>query len=627
MKRFWVALLVFITILLTHCGDGVVMPLGEDPLVEPGENATSIDAIGAAPACDLGTIGYPVMDRRAYTHVYRGRGFYTDGNHLGLDMDYPEGTPVYPIGPGIIRIYRPATGYGTLAIVVEHCARLGFEVTNGVGGLVHGQRFLTVYGHLRRTTGYNAGRSLAWQVGDRVTPYDVIGYVQRDSDNGDGAEHVHLGVRLQTMQDAITSDPTAWFRGYDSATSQRRWFADPARFYRELADQITLLDDPGAYVETPFPPPIVVHDGGTPTRDAAVSTDVILVSRDSGSSIIDASTPTIVDAGSPVMPPIDVPTSSPPPPPTSVDAGTPIVDVSIIRDTGPPDVGRREVCNGLDDDGNGLIDEIFLCSLGRQVELCPTSCGSLGYIQCEAPSCAPGIICHLFPERCTGGSDEDCDGLRDCADPDCTSDPICVIRDAGMSPVDTGVTTTPLDAGVMVPDVPVIPPIDVSLPPPPPDVPSPPPPVDAGTPIIDVPRTPADMGVSTGSVIRYEFRVLESAGWEATVPFRLRDRWWAMMRCDNTGTTLMEARSDGWYRCDLHARLSPFVGSFYSPIHSDWGDRGNLGTVGNSPDRCTPTDGVEWRITDLVSGAPIITGTSADIPCVAEGSQDRHRLP
>jgi hypothetical protein len=606
MKRWWIFLLLFCSFFLSHCGTGVVAPSGEDPSLKPGEEATQIDAVGVSPACELGTIGYPVMDRSAYTHIYNRRGFYTDGNHLGLDLGYPEGTPIYPIGPGIIRVYRPATGYGTLAIVIEHCSRLGFEARNGVGTIVHGQRFLTIYGHLRRTSGYNTGRTLNWQVGDRVTPYDVIGYIQRDSDNGDGAEHVHLGVRFQTMADAIANDPRACFRGYDGSPSQRRWFADPAEFYAELASQIRLLDDPDAYTETPFPRPTTPRDAGRVT-DAAVTTDILLVTADASTP------PPDVRLVSP-----DVMMTSPPPP---TDAGSPPVDIPMVHDVASVPTIRRESCNGVDDDGDGLIDEDFLCALGRQVDVCATSCGSVGYFLCEAPSCVPGMVCRSFPESCANGADEDCDGLRDCADPDCASAPACIPRDAGMMTPDI-VTPSPIDAGSPIIDVYAPPSIDVSLAPS--DVPSV---IDVAMALPDAPRSPVDMGSASGSVIRYEFRVLDSAGWEATAPFRLRDRWWAMSRCNNTGTTFMETRADGWYRCDLSVRLTPFVGSFYSPLHPDWGDRGNLGTVGNSPDRCTPTDGVEWRITDLVSGLSIFTGTSAELPCVAEGSQDRHRLP
>lgn len=609
MQRWWIFLLLFCSLFLSHCGTGAVTPSGEDPTTGPGEgeNETIVDPIGAAPACEAGTIGYPVMDRRAYTHIYRNRGFYADGNHLGLDLGYPEGTPIYPIAPGVIRVYRPASGYGTLVVVIEHCTRLGFQATNGVGTFVHGQRFLTIYGHLRRTSGYGTGRTLAWQVGSRVTPYDIVGYIQRDSDNGDGAEHVHLGVRLQTMSEAMAADPAAWFRGYDSASSsQRRWFADPARFYRELADQILQLDDPGAYAETPFPPP-PARDAGVALRDAmSVTTDVLLASRDSGLGVpVDAEAPAPADAESPRPPAPDVP----PVPPPAVDAGVPTIDVSMAVDAGPPP-RPRESCNGLDDDGDGFIDEDFLCPLGRHVDLCATSCGSIGFLACEAPSCQPGTICHLFPENCSNGGDDDCDGLHDCADPDCRAETSCLVRDAGVTMADLSVppladASTSTDISVFVP---------------------PPSPVDAGV-MADTPSSSADVGSATGSVIRYEFRVLESAGWGATAPYRLRDRWWTMSRCDNTGTTTMEPRADGWYRCDLHARLSPFVGSFYSPLHPDWGDRGNLGTVGNSPDRCTPTEGVEWRITDLTTSRAIFSGTSAELPCVAEGTQDRHRLP
>jgi hypothetical protein len=66
-------------------------------------------------------------------------------------------------------------------------------------------------------------------VGDVVTPEDVIGYVQTDALNGDGNHHLHLGVRLQSFEEASATD-ASWFRGYDAVPSQRRFFADPAEF-------------------------------------------------------------------------------------------------------------------------------------------------------------------------------------------------------------------------------------------------------------------------------------------------------------------------------------------------------------------------------------------------------------
>ncbi len=78
-----------------------------------------------------------------------------------------------------------------------------------------------------------------------------------------------------------------------------------------------------------------------------------------------------------------------------------------------------EICNGLDDDGNGMVDEIFMCPLGMMGALCVTSCGSVGFYLCEAPSCTFGPTCHPFPESCGNTIDDDCNGLVDCADPAC----------------------------------------------------------------------------------------------------------------------------------------------------------------------------------------------------------------
>ncbi|HEU0051182.1 MAG TPA: hypothetical protein VFQ60_03960, partial [Patescibacteria group bacterium] len=219
-----------------------------------------------------------------------------------------------------------------------------------------------------------------------------------------------------------------------------------------------------------------------------------------------------------------------------------------------PDLIQAEICNGIDDNGNGLIDEPFSCAFGT-ASACQTVCGSMGTRECQLPFCEWGL-CRVPFENCQNGIDDDCDGKTDCADPDCAGTANC-------------------------------------LPP----------------------------------VIRYEFRVLDSAGWQAAEPFRLRDEWWMPVVCLNTGTQNMETVVNGWRRCDQRPALSPFVGSFFSLAHPTWGDAGNLGTIGNTPARCTATAGVEWRILNMRTNQLIYQGGANGLPCASIGTQDRHALP
>jgi hypothetical protein len=50
-----------------------------------------------------------------------------------------------------------------------------------------------------------------------------------------------------------------------------------------------------------------------------------------------------------------------------------------------------------------------------------------GLIDCEDPDCASNPVCVCVPsdEKCAGGEDEDCDGLIDCDDPDCKGNINC----------------------------------------------------------------------------------------------------------------------------------------------------------------------------------------------------------
>lgn len=65
------------------------------------------------------------------------------------------------------------------------------------------------------------------------------------------------------------------------------------------------------------------------------------------------------------------------------------------------DLTPEDCYNGLDDDGDGLID-------------------------CDDPDCAEDPYCLPPPENCANGIDDDGDGLIDCDDPDCKESRLCL---------------------------------------------------------------------------------------------------------------------------------------------------------------------------------------------------------
>lgn len=91
---------------------------------------------------------------------------------------------------------------------------------------------------------------------------------------------------------------------------------------------------------------------------------------------------------------------------------------------GDPERGSPETCNGFDDDGDGQIDEIFLCKLGDVGNACITACNTAGFLMCTSPACNWGE-CRPYSEDCVNTIDDDCNGLTDCDDPACSADPVC----------------------------------------------------------------------------------------------------------------------------------------------------------------------------------------------------------
>ncbi len=99
----------------------------------------------------------------------------------------------------------------------------------------------------------------------------------------------------------------------------------------------------------------------------------------------------------------------------------------------------REVCsNGQDDDGDGLVDCADSDCAADPVA-CPSCCFVTIGQQC-VPSCCQNGVCQgncfcspqlctmcqpATPEVCNDGTDNDRDGLVDCADPDCASSTHC----------------------------------------------------------------------------------------------------------------------------------------------------------------------------------------------------------
>ena len=113
----------------------------------------------------------------------------------------------------------------------------------------------------------------------------------------------------------------------------------------------------------------------------------------------------------------------------------------------PVTTGDADICNQLDDDGDGQVDEDCGCTIGQSQPCWPFDATLRGTGSCQdgTQACEPNgefsrwgrcedaVLCDgtemcepenpyqaasLLP-RCKDGADNDCDGLVDCSDPDC----------------------------------------------------------------------------------------------------------------------------------------------------------------------------------------------------------------
>jgi Notch-like protein len=86
----------------------------------------------------------------------------------------------------------------------------------------------------------------------------------------------------------------------------------------------------------------------------------------------------------------------------------------------PNNSPSAEVCNGLDDDCDGIVDDGNPGGGGTCTTGLPGVCAT-GTLECQSGSlvCVPGIQPGEKTEVCNDGLDNDCDGLTDGNDPDC----------------------------------------------------------------------------------------------------------------------------------------------------------------------------------------------------------------
>ena len=215
------------------------------------------------------TLAFPVPAKWYRPGSYRGRTFFCHRDHLGEDILLADGTAIRAIGDGRIVWYAAARGYGELAVAIEHDLGRARTFVNAYGRKVTTRHILSIYGHLRRSRTRD-GAKLPWRRGDAVRKGQVIGYVNDSRHNGEGTEHLHLGIRLCGAAKARRDDPAAWFRGHERKTSFGRQYASAYRVIRQLAARPRGPASRPATSDAGLGPP-KADTGGIPRRPRDVS--------------------------------------------------------------------------------------------------------------------------------------------------------------------------------------------------------------------------------------------------------------------------------------------------------------------------------------------------------------------
>lgn len=222
--------------------------------VEFGETPTDITLAVEESGCGVAeSFTTPVAADLFVPGSYRDRDFLDPASHLGTDIMLAEGTEIVSIGDGRVAYYGPATGYGELLAVVEYDLGEEKEFRNGDGETTRTRYVMAIFGHVRAAR-YRAGAPLRFTPGDCVHAGQTIGFTNDDAHNGDGAEHLHFGVRLMSAADARAADGRYAFRGYDSEGRFREDFTDPS--------EVVVAAALGEAPEEEPPPPVDPLDLG-----------------------------------------------------------------------------------------------------------------------------------------------------------------------------------------------------------------------------------------------------------------------------------------------------------------------------------------------------------------------------